>query len=246
MLARGMRILSALRSPHARETVRRTIESYWQLPETECPCCGFFGKFDSYGTRARLGADCPSCHSKERHRLFALAMRDRFLSFEKAHVVHFAPEQVIGSLIKGARPASYRSADIRPGAGDLCLDLEAIDLPSGAIDVLVCSHVLEHVDDKRALSEIARVLRPGGFAVLLVPIIEGWDQTFEDECISTPEARELFFGQNDHVRYYGRDFRDRITSSGLSLREYTANPHDTPRYGLVPGEKIFCASKSTV
>lgn len=244
MFGRGLKLLSALRSPPAREHAWRTIESYNQLPDTTCPCCGFTGKFDSFGLRARLGANCPSCESKERHRLFALAMQRGFISFAGCDVIHFAPEGIVRRMVTENSPASYRSADLTPGVGDLVLNLEAIDLPAGSVDRIVCSHVLEHVDDAKALAEMRRILRPGGYAVLLVPLIEGWDDTFEDPSITAEAERELYFGQYDHVRYYGRDVRQRIVASGLELAEYTAGPRDTPRHGLSHGEKIFRATKA--
>lgn len=244
MFERGIRLLKALRSAKAREHALRTIEAYDRLPETTCPCCGNVGKFDSFGLRARLGANCPACFSKERHRLFALAMKDGFIGFAGADVLHFAPEEIVTRMIGADQPASYRSADITPGVGDLVLNVESIDLPDASIDRIVCSHVLEHVDDARALAEMKRILRPGGYAVLLIPIIEGWGQTFEDPAIVDPAERELLYGQDDHIRYYGADFRDRVKASGLELAECTAGPRETPLFGLAHGEKIFRATRT--
>lgn len=109
--------------------------------------------------------------------------------------------------------------------------------------MVICSHVLEHVDDRRALSELYRVLRPGGLCILLTPIIEGWDTTFENAAINRPEDRSVYFGQFDHVRYYGADLRARIGAAGFALSEFTAVEPFVTRHGLIRGEKLFLAER---
>ncbi len=77
--------------------------------------------------------------------------------------------------------------DIAPGKADRVLNIEAIASPDASYDCVVCSHVLEHVDDKKALSEIYRVLRPGGVALIMLPVIEGWAKTYENPAVTSPE-----------------------------------------------------------
>ena len=108
---------------------------------------------------------------------------------------------------------------------------------------MVCSHVLEHVNDRKALRELKRILRPSGTAILMVPIVEGWDTTYEDPSVSSPEGRDLHFGQSDHIRFYGRDFRDRVRDAGFELTEFTAEEPDVSRYGLLRGDKVFFARR---
>lgn len=97
------------------------------------------------------------------------------------------------------------------------MDITQIDFPDNSFDVIYCSHVLEHVvDDRQAMQEFYRVLRPGGWAVLLVPITA--DQTFEDPAIVSPQDRLQMFGQADHVRRYGPDFVDRLKDAGFEVR----------------------------
>jgi SAM-dependent methyltransferase len=131
-----------------------------------------------------------------------------------------------------------------PGFGDLVLDLGAIALADQSLDVLVANHVLEHVDDdRRALAEIFRVLRPGGLFLTTVPMIDAWDETYEDKAVATPEDRVLHFGQGDHVRYYGRDFRTRVREAGFQLSEFIGSGGDCARYGLLLGETVFFGYK---
>ena len=159
-----------------------------------------------------------------------------------ASALHFAPERGMADLLrKTAR--QYVSADLAPGRADRVMNIESIDAPDASFDWVICSHVLEHVDDGRALREIHRVLGPGGVALIMLPVIEGWAQTYENEAARTPEDRKRHFGQSDHLRLYGADVRDRIRAGGFDLDEFTAEGEDVLTYGLQRGEKLFIARK---
>lgn len=233
----------ALLDRPARHTIFAALASHKLIPAAECPCCDYEGRFAAGGTIARLGTICPRCSSFERHRLFALAVKRRFLHFADRDVLHFAPTPPIERMINKAGPRTHRTADLQSGRAQMQLDIEAIDLPPASVDVVVASHVLEHVNDRRALSEIFRILRPNGQLIAMVPIIEGWAQTYEDPSIVAPEDRLRYFGRHDHVRWYGADFRDRLRSAGFDLDEYTAGPVDAARYRLERGHKVFVASR---
>ena len=157
-------------------------------------------------------------------------------------VLHFAPDKPLISLIQNLA-ATYETADADPGRAGRMLDIEVIDLPEKSVDVLIANHVLEHVDDGKALASIQRVLKPGGIALFMVPLIEGWDETFEDPAISDPKQKIHAFGQDNHVRYYGGDFRDRIRAAGFTLEEFTAIEPFVTRFNLIRGEKVFLAGK---
>jgi SAM-dependent methyltransferase len=212
------------------------------VTERECPICGYSGRFNAFGHPPRYDAECPNCTSLERHRLLFLAMQGETVLSPTAEVLHFAPEQALTRFVK-PRVSKYLTADLERGLGDLALNLEKIALPDGSFDVVIANHVLEHVNDQTALRELRRILRPGGVLVITVPLIEGWDQTYEDDRIKTPQDRDLHFGQWDHVRYYGRDFRNRLNAAGFVLTEFTASGADTVRYGLLRGERAFFAHK---
>jgi SAM-dependent methyltransferase len=155
-----------------------------------------------------------------------------------ADVLHFAPEYVVRSFLR-AKFNGYKGADIKAGRAELMLNIEHIDLPDRCIDLIVCSHVLEHVDDRKALSEMFRVLRPKGLALMMTPIIEGWRETYENNAVRTPQERMLHFGQGDHVRYFGADLRQRIEAAGFRSDEFVAVEPDVSRYGLLRGETVF-------
>jgi predicted SAM-dependent methyltransferase len=159
-----------------------------------------------------------------------------------ASILHFAPEGVIKGYLKNIS-STYVSADLSGDGVDRCENIERMTLGDGAFEVVICSHVLEHVNDALALSEIYRVLTPGGAMVCMVPIIEGLDRTYEDPRLTSEEDREAHFGQRDHVRFYGRDFRSRVSAAGFKLVEYTAEGPDVVPYGLWRGEKLFVCTK---
>ena len=208
-----------------------------------CPVCGFRGLFTAFGHPPRYDARCPSCGALERHRLFRLWM-DREAPFEAHHaVLHFAPEAQLAGPIR-ALVARHETADLSPRRQVTHhVDIRDTGLPPGAYDRIVCNHVLEHVDDARALAEMFRLLAPGGLAVLSTPIVEGWAETHEDAAVTAPRDRLLHFGQADHVRLYGRDLRDRIRAAGFALAEFTAREPDVRLHGLTRGETLFLATR---
>ena len=207
-----------------------------------CNVCGYRGRFRAAGKPRRIDARCPQCGSAERYRLLALWL-DRHGGFlREAHVLHFAPEAGLAAMLK-TRIGRYESADIAPGRADRVLDIEAIAAPDASYDCVVCSHVLEHVDDAKALGEIYRVLKPAGTALIMLPVIEGWAATYENPQVTSPEDRKRHYGQSDHVRYYGADVRMRMRAPGFRLEEFTAEGPDVLTYALQRGEKVFVATK---
>jgi len=211
------------------------------FPRT-CSVCGYRGRFQAAGRPRRIDARCPRCGSAERYRLFALWLDRHGSALRTARVLHFAPEKGLAKLLK-ARVGAYQSADITPGKAEIVRNIEAIEEPNASFDCVVCSHVLEHVDDRKALKEVYRVLKPGGVVLIMLPVIEGWATTYENKAVVTPEDRMRHYGQSDHVRYYGADVRDRIRAAGFLLDEFTAEGEDVLTYGLARGEKVFVATK---
>ena len=210
-----------------------------------CPGCGHQGKFKAFGMPPRFDAQCPRCGTLERHRLFILADEALQLIQPGTQVLHVAPEPLLRDRLK-KRASRYVSLDLYDPKADVQESLEKTSFPDHSFDVVICSHVLEHVDDRAALREMHRVLKPGGKLLAMVPIVEGWNITYENNGASQAgeKERDLHFGQWDHIRYYGRDFRDRIGEAGFALNEYTAEGEAVIRYGLSRGEKLFIALKA--
>lgn len=223
----------------------RTIRgSFGKFPR-ECPLCGYRGRFLGYGYPYVCDIYCPKCGSLERHRLLCLAtQKHRF--FAGKDVLHFAPEPAVKQLALGQSPRSYVTADLFARGVDRKENIERLTIADGSFDVAICLHVLEHVNDGAAIRELFRVLRPDGLLIAMFPIIEGWDETFEDASKTSPEERLLYFGQRDHARFFGRDARARLAAPGFVVEEYTGVEPEVSRYGLTRGEKIFLCHRLSV
>ncbi len=208
-----------------------------------CPICGYYGSFVAFGQPPRYDARCGSCGSLERHRLFVLYC-DRTGFFGPDHsVLHFAPEHLLSLRIKDV-VARYETADLSESRNVTHrVNIEDTGLPDAGYDRIVCNHVLEHVDDTAALGEFFRLLKPGGRAILSTPICEGWAETYENDAVETSQDRFVHFGQADHVRFYGRDLRDRIRAAGFDLEEFTAQEPDVLTFGLMRGETLFIVTR---
>jgi SAM-dependent methyltransferase len=222
--------------------LRSVKRSFGKFPR-ECPLCGHQGKFLGYGYPYTCDIYCPKCGSLERHRLLCLAARERRF-FAGKDVLHFAPEPGVRRLVLEQGPRSYVTADLFAKGVDRKENIEALTLPDDFCDVAICLHVLEHVNDRAAIHELHRILRPEGLLVAMFPIVEGWDETFEDPSKTSPQDRLLHFGQIDHARFFGRDARERLAVPGFQIEEITAVEPHVSRYGLLRGEKIFLCHRS--
>jgi SAM-dependent methyltransferase len=174
----------------------------------ECPICErTFRRFLPYA--GREGAVCPGCGSAERHRLLWLWLceEDRL----RGRVLAFGPDDATDERLRHLSRVRYTSADIDASQAMVAADITALPFDDDAFDVILCSHVLEHVEDERgALAELQRVLRPTGWAALMVPVDRSVAVTLEDPAATTQQQRLERFGQIDHVRLYGADVAQRL------------------------------------
>jgi SAM-dependent methyltransferase len=131
-------------------------------------------------------------------------------------MLHVAPESCLVQQLRDRLGATYITADLLDSRVMVQMDITAIPYPDASFDVIYCSHVLEHIpDDRKAMREFRRVLKPDGWAVLTVPITA--DTTIEDPVIVDPAERLRLFGQADHVRRYGPDYVDRLRDAGFAV-----------------------------
>lgn len=229
-----------------------------------CPVCGnSFGKLKSYGWESGLydnkrivGAGrrenvmCPVCSASERMRQEYLYLRDVLHVFDRpCRLLHFAPEDSLYSKFSRAKNITYDTCDIRKGYAMHVVDITAISFADATFDYVICNHVLEHVQDEhKALSELKRVLKPGGKALLTVPICIDNETTFEDASIQSTEDRIKHYGHAEHVRLYGRDFRARLESASFAtdifVPQTDLSAADVKRYALIPDETVFIAAKA--
>lgn len=214
-----------------------------------CTVCGRSSRnFLPHGNPPRPQARCPHCGALERHR-FAWSYLNHHTNLfdgkEKA-VLHFAPERCFEPRLRRSLGSSYVTADLTRNNVDQHIDVTNIPFPDESVDVILCSHVLEHVpDDRSAMRELARVLHPGGWALVIVPI-KG-RETFEDPSIVDPDERMRVFGQFDHVRLYGDDIEERLEDAGFTVTRvrpvHSFNPEELKRFGLERGGNLFVCAK---
>ena len=183
-----------------------------------CPLCeGRFDRFKDDWNRA--DALCWRCGSHERHRAqWLLFQRRPALLGEVGSLLHFAPEWALRRRFERIKELRYVTADLDQPGVDMSLDVRALALPDASFDAVVCSHVLEHVDDHAAaMSELRRITAPGGWCVVMVPLDLGRERTYEDWSITAPADRERAFWQSDHVRLYAPDIGQRLTTAGFEV-----------------------------
>ncbi|MEQ6167557.1 class I SAM-dependent methyltransferase [Ekhidna sp. MALMAid0563] len=201
----------------------RVIAVFYRGNKVECPVCeSRFRKFLPYGRKSRSNALCPKCLALERHRLIWLYLKRKTDFFTKeAKMLHVAPELCFMSRFDALENLEYITGDIESPLAKVKMDIHEIPFEDNSIDIIFCNHVLEHVDnDKKALREMHRVLKPGGWAILQVPFFYPLPKTtYEDKNIVDPKEREKAFGQDDHVRMYGEDYGARLAESGFQVVE---------------------------
>jgi SAM-dependent methyltransferase len=213
------------RMPEAvKQPLRRMRRLIGHLPNLGtsryCPVCRMPSReFAEAGADPREDAMCTYCGALERHRLvwaYFERMTGLFDGTPKK-VLHVAPEGVFRDILQKQIGAGYLTADLFAENVMIKMDVEDIKFDDDSFDVIYCSHVLEHVpDDRRAMREFRRVLKPHGWAILLVPVVA--DRTFEDPSITDPAERARLFGQEDHLRNYGPDYKNRLEEAGFKVQ----------------------------
>lgn len=215
-----------------------------------CPVCRKSSRmFGSNGVPPRPDVKCMYCGAVERHRLTWTFFEEKTNLFDgqDKKMLHIAAEEFFEERLKVLLKGNYLTADLLDSRAMIKMDITDIDFPDNSFDVIFCSHVLEHVsDDRMAMREFSRVLKPDGWAILLVPITA--DETFEDPSVTSPEERLRLFGQEDHVRRYGPDYLDRLRESGLDVSVFSPaaflSSQDIERMAIDTSEDIYFCKKS--
>lgn len=197
-----------------------------------CPICHWKGysfldiDIGSQGKYICRNALCPRCESHPRHRLVYLYLEKYFKQFKKKHIrcLHVAPEHCLANILKDNKKIHYVSIDIKPGIAKRVENLERLSFLSERFDLIVCLHVLEHVNnDYAAMKELRRVLKNTGICIIDVPIDNNRQTTYVDPSVIDPKERVKKFWQYDHVRLYGLDFKKRLEKSGFHVNAISMN-----------------------
>ncbi len=223
--------------------------------EVECVCCGAkYSTFLPAGIQKRSNAKCINCGSLERHRsLWMFFKEQNLLTNKPIRLLHVAPEKIFYDQFKSLPNIEYFPIDLMPdeysyGINTIQMDVTQMTFQDNYFDGIICNHVLEHIrEDQKAMREMSRVLKPGGWAILNTPVNLQKETTHEDVNLYDPQKQLELFGQPDHVRVYGRDFLDRVTNAGFTAEviNYVSNfsNNDKFKYGLKDQEAIFYCSK---
>jgi ubiquinone/menaquinone biosynthesis C-methylase UbiE len=168
---------------------------------------------------------------------------------QTTQILHFAPEKLLEQKLKAAQKSNYISADINPAFADMVIDIQAIPFKANSFDLIICAHVLGHVpDEKKAIDEMYRVLKPGGSAIILT-VLDFHQKTYENHRIKTPEERLRHFGESDLLRLHGTDFIQRLERDIVSVKQIDYSQHfseeEKKKFGLGNRERelIFNCTK---
>nr|WP_297783058.1 class I SAM-dependent methyltransferase [uncultured Allomuricauda sp.] len=204
-----------------------------------------FRSFLPYGyENPRENVLSPSTLSLERHRLLWLYLKTETEFFKQPlKLLHFAPEQAFYNRFKKLDNLEYTTTDLNSPLADVKADICNLPFQDDSFDVILCNHVLEHIpDDAKAMQELYRVMKPGGWGIFQIPQDLKRKKTFEDDTITDRKERARIFGQYDHVRIYGRDYFDKLRSIGFKVEEvdYTQilPKEAVEKYRLAKGEII--------
>jgi len=225
---------------------------YYKGNKYTCPIIEqSFRKFLPYGAhQQRNNVLCPGNLSLERHRLLWLFLKEKTNFFDEYHkMLHIAPEQCFYRRFKQMHNLDYTTADLNSPIADIHMDLHEIPLVDNSYDVIFCNHVMEHVkDDHQCMTELFRILKPGGFAIIQIPQDLNREITLEDDpSIKDPKERERIYWQKDHLRLYGKDFAQRLRKAGFTVDENrfvdSLSPELVEKYRLPAGEPIYYCTK---
>ncbi len=222
----------------------------------ECPVCEkSFSKFLPYGSNVayRDNVLCPYDLTLERHRVMWLYLKNKspFFTADRLKVIHIAPEQCFYPIFKKQKNLDYTTGDLLSPIADLHFDLHDIPLEDNQYDVIFCNHVMEHVkDDLRCMKELYRIMKPGGWGIMQVPIDSSRTETYEDWSITDPKEREKHFWQYDHVRLYGLNYPKRLEEAGFRVEivDFSKElPTETfERYRIPKEELLYIVHKDDV
>ena len=238
---------------------KRKRNKFYEGNNVECAICkAKFKLFRPYGIIERKNAKCPNCNSFERHRLLWKYLNEKtdLLNLKNSiKMLHFAPEAFFYKLFDEIEKIDYIPCDLFPdkykyhgNAKVIKMDITNIKYDDNSFDFILCNHVLEHIpDDILAISELYRVMKKGGYGIFQVPIIYTLEHTYEDSTLTTPEQRLEAFGQHDHVRRYGRDYKNRLADQGFEVivDNYvkTFSKEELFRFGFESNELIYKCRK---
>lgn len=243
---------------YIKERIRQKEIKAYRGDNVYCPICeSSFKVFATYGVEKRENARCLNCNSLERHRLLWKYLSEKIVNNDgkKIKMLHFAPQRLFLRKFSENPNIDYTPCDLNPEVYEYYnimkiskVDVMDIPFPENTFDVVMCNHVLEHVDDYQvAMTELFRVMKKGGWGIFQVPQDYSLETTYEDKSIISPKEREKAFGQFDHVRLFGRDYKNLLAQAGFVVTEddyvNSFSTEEIRRFGFLSNEFIYYCEK---
>jgi SAM-dependent methyltransferase len=213
---------------------------------------GFIHSIFTIETLNLFACNCPSCGASDRDRLYGLYLKQKFANMDgtkKYKSIDFGPSAVLSKAIKKYPCLNYRSADLLADNVDDKVDI--MNMPTyrdNSVDMFLCSHVLEHVeDDKKAIQELYRILKPGGWGIVMAPIVLTLRDIYEDASIKTEAERWKHFGQGEHHRIYSKQgFISRLEDAGFRVNQFGISYFGAgvfEKHGIHPRSVLYVVEK---
>jgi len=217
------------------------IYMFYKGHKYECNICN--KRLNNFIQLANKDKLCPYCGSISRNRRLWEILKSGFLN-QNLKILDFSPSRSLYRKLSKKYPTTYTSSDI---SGDFIsekhFDITKIDSEDSAFDLIICYHILEHIEnDKDAMNELFRVLKIGGKCLIQTPFKDG--EIYENPEIILPEERLLHFGQQDHVRIYSvESLKERLIKSGFSVEILKYEEQINNYNGFNENEKVLICSK---
>ncbi len=221
------------------DQLRKLLKPFYHGENHECNICKT--KLKKFVRLDNGQLICPVCGSLPRTRRLNMLLEYEFL---KPHFsfLDFSPSRMLYKKWKRRKDISYYPTDFENEfLSDYHYDITKIDAEDEKFDLIVCYHILEHItEDQKAMSELYRVLKKGGTALIQTPFKEG--EMYEDYSITTDEDRLKHFGQDDHVRIYSvKGLESRLKNEGFQVTVRTFS--EDLYHGYFQNEKVLICRK---
>lgn len=217
---------------------------FWKSQVIYCPICNNLKKTFYTGLFPWISLVCLGCLSLSRQRLIAHYLKKNN-SLNKKKIIHFAPEHSLSSfIIKNYEIQKYDKVDLIPNKQIAHINIENINKSYyHNYDLVICNHVLEHVNFIKAISNLKKIVKKNGKIFITFPIVDSWKKNYINKKIKTPYNRSLHFQQFDHLQLFGREIEQFLADKKFSCIKYVATGKESVKSGLIQGETLFILKK---
>ncbi|SFH97900.1 Methyltransferase domain-containing protein [Halpernia frigidisoli] len=223
------------------DNFRKILYPFYKGENCACNICG--SKLKNFEKLENGNLLCPVCGSLPRTRRLWKIVNEDFMTKKNISVLDFSPSRSIFKKLSKNSEINYFPTDFSDEFLSVYhYDITKIEAESDKFDLIMCYHILEHIDeDAFAMAELFRVLKPGGTCLIQTPFKEG--EIYEDDTKKSEKQRLEFFGQEDHVRIYSvNGLKQRLENAGfnIEIKKFEEDVY----LGLNKGETVIFAKKN--